>query len=273
MHATRHPLRPRPILEAFTLTELMVSITLVAGLATIWVGTARWWRQSAATSVSIRHLHSLVTANAAYALDHDGTWCPATSPDNLTRWHGGRRSLDAPFDAQHGFLSPYLGGHRQILICPLLREFNAHGFEKGSGGFGYNAQYLGGTPQNPFVGTSRDEMSDAGRIVMFATTALAVAGGIQEYPFTEPYDWVDRRGRARGPLQPSTHFRSGGKALIAWSDGSVSAESPNTEVGPNFYGGDNSRALIGWFGPRLQNGYWNPRSPAAQGRPKESSPR
>ncbi|MFN0126222.1 MAG: type II secretion system protein [Verrucomicrobiales bacterium] len=251
--------------SAFTLTEVMVSLSLVMVLTAIWLGGNRWLRQRAGISVSTQQLHGLALANAAYALDHDGAYSPATSADNLTRWHGGRRALTEEFDPRHGFLSPYLGGTRQILTCPLLRDFEKESFEKGAGGYGYNAQYLGGTPENPFAGAQSGEIGDGGRTVMFATTALAVGDGIQEYPFTEPYDWVDRRGRPRGPLQPSTHFRANGKALVAWTDGSVSSELPNSETGPNFYGGNNQKARIGWFGPRPHNGYWNPNSPAARG--------
>jgi prepilin-type N-terminal cleavage/methylation domain-containing protein len=252
--------------RAFSLTELLAALGIVGVLATLGVGTSNWLHQRAGMAVSTAHLHALVGANAAYALDHEGAYCPATSPDNLTRWHGGRRSLADEFDPLHGFLSPYLGGHRQSLTCPLLRDVDTASFEKGAGGYGYNAQYLGGTPRNAFAGAVAAEIPEAGRSVMFATTALAVAGGIQEYPFTEPYEWVDSRGRPRGPLQPSTHFRAAGKALVAWTDGSVSAEEPNAETGPNFYGGDNLASRIGWFGPREANGYWNPSSPAARGR-------
>jgi type II secretory pathway pseudopilin PulG len=255
----------RPRARAFTFIELVLVIVLVGVLGAIWFSTTGWMRQRAGVAVSTAQLHGLVTANAAYAMDHDGQYCPATSADNLTRWHGGRGTPGEEFDPLRGFLTPYLGGHRQILTCPLLRNHLKESFEKGAGGYGYNAQYLGGTPQNAFAGAALAELPEAGRVVMFATTALAVGTTLQEYPFTEPFAWVDRRGRPRGPLQPSTHFRAGGKALVAWTDGSVTAEQPNAEAGPNFYGGDNQRHQIGWFGPVEDNGFWNPGSPAARG--------
>ena len=250
---------------AFSLLEVMSALAIAATLAAFVFSSATWMRQRAGIGVSTAQLHSLVLANAAYALDHDGAYCPATSPDNLTRWHGGRQTLGDSFDPRHGFLTPYLGGHRQILTCPLLKTEQGQSFEKGAGGYGYNAQYLGGTPQNAFAGALATEFPETGRVVMFATTALAVGTGLQEYPFTEPFEWVDRRGRPRGQLQPSTHFRAGGKALVAWADGSVTAEPPNQETGPNFYGGQNQRHNVGWFGPRENNGHWNPSSAAARG--------
>ena len=258
------PLRRRKAV-GFTLIEALIAMAVVAVLAAIWLGASRWMHQRAGIAVSTAQLHGLVTANASYAMDNDGAFCPATSADNLVRWHGGRTTLEESFDPLKGFLTPYLGGGRHILTCPLLRHHFSTSFEKGAGGYGYNAQYLGGTPQNPFAGAIAPETPHLGRVVMFATTALAINGGIQEYPFTEPFEWVDRRGRPRGPLQPSTHFRAAGKALIAWGDGSVTAELPNNQSGPNFYSGNNRRENIGWFGPPEANGHWNPNSPAARG--------
>lgn len=94
---------------------------------------------------------------------------------------------------------------------------------------------------------------------MFTTSAFAKSNGLQEYAYTEPYQWVDPNGNLAGPLQPSTHFRANGKALVAWCDGHVSKVSPNDSSGPNYYGGDNTDSLIGWFGPTANNGYWNSR--------------
>ncbi len=252
---------PRPAHGGYTFTELLVALCIVTVLFTVVFVVVKRVRLMANIAVSTSQLHGLVAANGAYAADNMGEFCPAMSADNLTRWHGGRRSLDDEFDPDRGFLSPYLGGSKRLLTCPLLVGCNRDSFEKGAGGYGYNAQYIGGTPGRPFAGAAVVDVPSLGGVVMFATTALATDRGLQEYPFTEPYHWVDRRGRLRGQLQPSTHFRADGKAIVAWGDGTVTLEAQNGIDGPNFYGGNNRAHHIGWFGPDEKNGYWNPQAP------------
>lgn len=254
-------------IHGFTLLELMCSVVIVAILSLLGFALWKAMKAEAAIGISTSQLHSLVAANAAYAMDHDGMFCPAMSRDNLIRWHGGREDEGAPFKPELGYLAPYLS--RRLITCPLLANdpdlIRRGGFEDGAGGYGYNAQYIGGRPGRPFVGAAIDELESLGRVVMFTTTAFAVKHGIQEYPFTEPFYWEDGAGRVGGDLQPSTHFRARGKALVAWGDGSVTRESPGEEWGPNYYGGSNQKFRIGWFGPRDENGFWNPASPASLG--------
>ncbi|MGI8603590.1 MAG: type II secretion system protein [Verrucomicrobiales bacterium] len=251
----------------FSLVEILMSLAILAVLASLVLAVGRQTRRRGGTGVSIVQLHGLAGANAAYAADHAGDFCPAMSRDNLVRWHGGRGSVGDEFDPARGFLSPYFGGSKAILVCPLLEKFVLESFEKGAGGYGYNAEYIGGTPDDRFRGASLGDVPNLGRTVMFATTALSQADGVQEYPFTEPRYWVDRRGRRRGELQPSTHFRANGRAIIAWGDGRVTLEPPTDEEGANFYGGNNKKDAVGWFGPGEENGFWNPNSPAARGQP------
>lgn len=254
--------------QGLTVLELICVFSLISILTLVTIYATAWMQDQGAIGVSTAQLHHLVVANTGYAADHDGEFSPAMSRDNLTRWHGGRLSTEGEFDPQRGYLAPYLGGGRAIITCPLLKGSKSASFEKGAGGYGYNATYIGGTPSTPHRGAIMQWLPGLGRVVMFATTALAVEDGIQEYPFCEPWEWVDPRGNLCGPLQPSTHFRAHGKALIAWGDGSVTAETPNLEIpGPNFYGGDNGKFRLGWFGPQEKNGFWNPFSPASQGTP------
>jgi prepilin-type N-terminal cleavage/methylation domain-containing protein/prepilin-type processing-associated H-X9-DG protein len=247
---------------AFTLIELLVVIAIIGVLAAILLPIVSKVRDSALSAQSLSQIRQLVIANHAFANDNGGRFAPARDLAELTRWHGGRSSISQPFDQTKGYLSPYLGLDHRITLCPVLaRQLSVTdraSFENGAGGYGYNAVYIGGTAADPFRGELRDRIRNASRTVMFASTAFAVSGGLQEYAFTEPYYSLTPSGALDWQLQPSTHFRHNGRAHIAWADGRVSAELPNDRSGPNYYNGDNRRAHIGWFGPEDHNGFWNP---------------
>lgn len=122
-------------------------------------------------------------------------------------------------------------------------------FENGSGGYGYNAIYIGGTPAVPFMPERPANVKDPAQTLMFATTALAKGTGLQEYPFAEPRTAVNPDGTPAYALQPSLHFRFSGKALIAWCDGHVSGEKMQGSSSENYYGGSNEESGIGFCGP------------------------
>jgi prepilin-type N-terminal cleavage/methylation domain-containing protein/prepilin-type processing-associated H-X9-DG protein len=255
-------MRSRPPSGGFTLVELLLVITIIGVLAAVMVPLNRRVKARAGLTVSSANLRSLVTANWAYASDHGGRFCPAQSRNNRVRWHGARASRKEKFDPTKGYLSPYLGESQRVGVCPVLKSMLAAGgasFEEGTGGYGYNAAYIGGTPEDPYQASRTSAIPNPLRTVMFASTALAREESLQEYPYAEPYQWVDPNWKLSGPLQPSVHFRFGGKALIAWADGHVTLEEPSRLDGPNYYGGDNAEQLVGWFGPEDENGFWNPR--------------
>ncbi len=243
----------------FTLLELLVCIVIVTVLALVGFRASRMAKTRAHQAVSTTNLRSLVIANEGYVADH-GTYCPTSDVPNRVRWHGGRSGRNKKFDPAKGFLSPYFGGSDRVGVCPHFRDHidGSHSFENGSGGYGYNAIYIGGTPANPFRPERPSNIDDSARTLMFATTALAKGSGLQEYPFAEPRRSVNPEGRLAERLQPSVHFRFGGKALIAWCDGHVSAEKMSDSSSVSFYGGSNKEAGIGFCGPKAENGWWNP---------------
>jgi len=256
----RSPYIP-PSARGLTLVELLVVIAILAGLVVAGWGGFRAARSKAHQSVSTTNLRQLAAANLLYAADHQ-TYCPAIDRRNLIRWHGGRSSSKDSFDPQHGFLAEYLGFSREVGRCPEFeRLISGSSFnELGTGGYGYNGTYIGGTPPDPFQPNRPSNVPNPSRTLMFATTAFAVADGIQEYPTADPPMYVDANWRSRGPLQPSVHFRFNGRALVAWCDGHVSEEQPSDRSTTNFYGGDNREARIGFCGPMENNGWWNPRN-------------
>jgi prepilin-type processing-associated H-X9-DG protein/prepilin-type N-terminal cleavage/methylation domain-containing protein len=248
---------------AFTLVELLVTLLVIAVLFTIAIAGARTVRDGSDAAKCVANLRQLASANLAYAGEHGGQYVPAQEPANLIRWHGVRDSLTARFDPTRGPLAPYLGEHRRIQTCPsLLRVL--HGletFEDGSGGYGYNATYIGGIPADGFTPERLANIPAPVRVIMFTDCAFARPSGLQEYAYSEPFQWVDYRGRPKGPLDPSTHFRHSKHANVAWCDGHITAEKWSMLGGENRYNGDSGKWKIGWFGPDNDNGYWNPQRP------------
>jgi prepilin-type N-terminal cleavage/methylation domain-containing protein/prepilin-type processing-associated H-X9-DG protein len=247
---------------AFTLVEVLVVLVMVGVLSAVALLGLRMARIQANKAVSSGNLRQLAAANLLYAADHQ-TYCPTDlNGYNLIRWHGGRSAVSAPFDPAKGLLAEYLGTSRQVGVCPQLeRMIDASAFnENGAGGYGYNDIYIGGIPSEHLKANRPANVSNPQKTLMFATTAFAVRGGVQEYASADPPRGVDTNWRLHGALQPSVHFRFNGKALIGWCDGHVTEEIPSGKSSTNFYGGDNHAADIGFCGPAANNGWWNPRN-------------
>lgn len=252
--------------KGFTLVELLVVLVVVAVLAVLGFGSFQKALTAARIARSSSNLAQIAAANLLYVADY-GTFAPADDRSNNKRWHGAR-SAGGPFDPTGGFLAPYLGKSRQVTPCPLLTAMveGKESFETGTGGYGYNAQYIGGRPGGKFdrstglrIPEHPGRVANPAHTVMFATTAYAREGGLQEYPYCEPPFWDFGSGPSGQRPSPTVHFRANGRALVAWCDGRVTAEPKNDRaVGENPHGGDADAASLGWFGPDEENGYWNP---------------
>jgi len=252
--------------SGFTLVELLVAITTIAVLAAIAFAVLFNVNRQGDATKSMHNIEVLVTANMAYAADN-GRYAPADDKQNLRRWHGARKSPTEDFDPSQGFLAPYLGKSRCINVCPAFQKMakSKESFEQGTGGYGYNAAYIGGLPGGKWNsdGTRLSAMPSnvprPGRTVMFTSTAYARSDGVQEYPFCEPPFWDFGTGPTGDRPSPTVHFRFSGKALVAWCDGHTTFESMVERApGTNPHGGDVTGKDLGWFGPDQDNGYWNP---------------
>jgi prepilin-type N-terminal cleavage/methylation domain-containing protein/prepilin-type processing-associated H-X9-DG protein len=257
--------------RGFTLIEVLITMSIISILGMLAYKSGKSMILSARITQSMANLRSLAVANAEYQSDY-GVFCPADDQYNLRRWHGARTSADGKFDPADGFLAPYLGKSRSVGICPLFKSMveDDVSFESGTGGYGYNAAYVGGRPDGSYDRSTKLRLSermanifDPAKTVMFTTTAYARASGLQEYPNCEPPFWDFGSGPSSERPNPTVHFRANGKALVAWCDGHVSAESDNNDSnhGENPHGGDSHKFALGWFGPEDENGYWNPRRP------------
>lgn len=246
--------------RAFTLVELLVTIAIIAVLAALSLSAVNAARARGDAAKCVGNLRQLAAAALTYLGDSGGQYVPAQEPSNTVRWHGARGGVSGKFDPTKGPLAPYLGEDRRVKLCPALRSVltGSESFEDGTGGYGYNAAYIGGTPLDPFKPERAANVPAASSVVMFADCAFPRASGLQEYAYAEPWRAVDYRGRPRSPLAPSVHFRHSETANVAWCDGHISAEKPSKLGGRNSYGGDAADWKIGWFGPEDDNGCWNP---------------
>lgn len=259
---------PARVASAFTLIELLVVTSVIAVLAALLMGGLQAARAKGDATACVSNLRQLAAANLAYTAEHDGYYVAAHDLGNAVRWHGVRRGAGQAFDPTQGPLAPYLGGEGRVKICPTFRDAlkGAQTFEEGTGGYGYNATYVGGTPADTFTPARLANVPQPARTVMFTDTAFARAEGLQEYAFCEPRRWVNPAGKLRSKLIPSVHFRHAERANVAWCDGHVSAEEPS-ELGSSdaYYGGQPGKWKLGWFGPEANNGYWNPRADTING--------
>lgn len=205
--------------RGFTLIELLVVIAIIGILTAMIFPVFARAREKARQSVCMSNLKQISLAILMYVDDNGGGFVPAQSPDNLMRWHGVRASEDEPFTPDGGPLWEYYKND-SLKLCPSFSPAaEGEGFEQGTGGYGYNAQFVGGSPADwpaMYVPAKDFMLSSPADTVMLTDTAfLDCEGNLFEYSFCEaPY--YQRWG---SPVEPSTHFRHNGFTNVAFCDG------------------------------------------------------
>jgi prepilin-type N-terminal cleavage/methylation domain-containing protein/prepilin-type processing-associated H-X9-DG protein len=218
--------------RGFTLIELLVVIAIIALLAALLFPVFAAAREKARQATCLSNIKQLALAMLMYADDYDGVFVPAQDADNLMRWHGMRSSTAEPFDPTLGPLYQYFK-NRQIKACPSFTTFGrgALAFEQGTGGYGYNAQYVGGSPlpwPDSLRPASEAEIEDPAATIMLADVATmdwnmatnTGTGTLIEYSFVEA-PFYEAYGNMAA--DPSMHFRHQGGCDIAFCDGHVKA--------------------------------------------------
>lgn len=257
--------------RAFTLVEVLVVIGIIGILSGILLPALSSSRERARSTNCLSNIRQLHLANTMYANEWNQHYITA-APDIFTgfggkiRWHGIRETATSgtSFDPTKSALYGYLGKQKMVKQCPSFKDYIESGnqaIEAGTGGYGYNQQYIGGTnylygmgPQAAMHSTRTTAIEKPSECVMFADAAMPIgypSQSIIEYSFIEPPFWHIKAGKepSRAKPDPSIHFRHRGYANAVWCDGHGSSEEFAFTNPTNIYNGDNNKWKVGWFYP------------------------
>lgn len=224
---------PRRFGRAFTLVELLVTIAIIAILASMLLPTLARSRASAWRVKCVNNLRQLSLVTQLYWDDNNGACFRYASSTNYGQlcwfgWLGPGPEGQRPFDASQGALYPYLRG-RGVEICPSLNYHMSQFKLKASGaayGYGYNLALSSGPSQPPVTITRAPRpadlmvLADAAQVNDFQAPASA------SNPMLEEFYYVDNPTNYAGKYYyPHAHFRHTRRANVAFCDGHVGPEN------------------------------------------------
>jgi prepilin-type N-terminal cleavage/methylation domain-containing protein len=211
--------------RAFTLTELLVVISIILIVATLLIPAARSVYASSTDAVSAHVIAQLNAAAESYLADNNQIYWPyrTTTNGGVQWWFGfepaasyalqnsaGKRWLDL----SQGPLGPYIAASGGFMEDPSFTR-SGKVFRPKFGNchfaYGYNWQQL--------PGRSRLTINNPAQIAVFATCAdvnAIQAPATAKNPMIEEQYLFDT-----GYSGATVHFRIGGNAMVGYADGSA----------------------------------------------------
>ncbi len=216
--------------QGFTLIELLVTITIVALLSALTVGSWNFFRGISTRSVCSNNLRQLCAATNLYVADNNGFF-PSylkAAPGGRMWWFGletssgGSAEGSRDLDVTKGPLYPYIDEVGKVEVCGAFNYNSAlwkPKFKGASYGYGYNwilGGRIGGMPMH--VGTLRSGAgvilyADCGQVNTFQAPASSSNPLIEEFYLINETD-------------NTIHFRHNGRANILFVDGHVESFKP-----------------------------------------------
>ncbi|MFM8365494.1 MAG: type II secretion system protein [Verrucomicrobiota bacterium] len=215
--------------DGFSLVELLVAIAVMAVLGSLIFVVGRKAYAASSLAVSANNIRQLAAGGMAYLGDHQNTYWRyqerQTGSDKGVRWWYGfepAASLSKPegqrdFDPSRGPLGEYVP--KSLRPDPSFamggRAFKPK-YRNGYIGIGYNT-LLGGGILGLKPPKKQTSLGDPSRVVVFFTSAQVntfTKPASARSPMLEEFYFIDEK-------EVTVHFRHGGKALVAFANGSV----------------------------------------------------
>lgn len=234
--------------RAFTLIEVLVSLSVIALLVGMLVPSLGAAREAARTTACLSNQRQLGMAWALYAHDNHDMAMPLASTSEAdvgsgdgVFWWGTDGSVSGSIDHASGFIAPYLDGwlgDRSVFECPSQRPgtYVPQGNpmipedERITSTYGYNGYYLtpGQTPGwSGTIGTQPwKRVADLVRpsdLLVFADTLLPTSPSRpgRSTALLDPPMVYQGWGEWSANPYPTTAFRHGGAAGAVGADGSA----------------------------------------------------
>lgn len=220
--------------KGFTLLELLVSISIVAVLAALLMPALRAARLASSKAISAHSLRNLATAGRCYLNEHDNNFWSEYEyqPGGCMWWWGwesnaslGHQDGQRYLDYTRGPLGPYAIASSNVKTDPALLAYSPRlkpKYQNGNYGYGYNT-LLAHDPGDYSKPRNAIQCPTPSQVVMFATCAQVNTfqpPASPKNPMVEEFYFIyDSAANSR--INKTVHFRHGGKALVAFLDGSV----------------------------------------------------
>jgi len=205
--------------RAFTLLELLVTISVIAILAAMSLGALTKVRSVAQRAVCANSLRQLGAATHLYLSEHDQTFFAYSQVTSEgTMWYFGFEKSGGPsgegdreLDQTAGPLYPYVRQVKGIQVCPAFPYNSAlwkPKFKGASWGYGYNTS---------LSNANAAKFEQPSRIILFGDCAQVntfQAPASSKNPMVEEFYMIDS-------AQRTIHFRHGASANMLFLDGHV----------------------------------------------------
>jgi prepilin-type N-terminal cleavage/methylation domain-containing protein/prepilin-type processing-associated H-X9-DG protein len=226
----------------FTLVELLVVIAIIGILIGLLLPAVQAAREAARSTQCKNNLKQLGLAVHNHVAARDGLLPPAWTrePSGDNKWWFGLAASTGPYpravDVRNGHLTPYYEANHQTTKCPNLNDQDVRlKYQGGTGGYGYNYEYLSPISYDPVTWAPIWEQVKIEHCKTTSQTIVFADSVGTAYDWANPPTTIDGVWLEEVPLieppqappnnpyfmpYPAIHFRHGGPtANVLFLDG------------------------------------------------------